>query len=948
MICLKNSMANNLCLCVFVLCIFVCPQPVLCKIQPGSSSSSLSSPNDQKYSKINATSTTQQFNDVDVLPEVFDCNLENLYFNHNFTNTTRYLSFVANKTCNFAVSLDTRQRIVINTDRFEPNNTFLPYVYVDLKEATAVDLNSCPKRIFSLPLDRTSYCGIELIGLDFTVYVQADVTLRLQIYETTEEFQLEEEKCPRFVGLNTECENKSCTLADDKCQPMQVYDDVVMCEAKIVLDPDNLPETVIKCDTTCPLSCQCQLGVHKITQVCYENETRDILLLFPSSEVLKLDLRNLNLSSIRINSFHEFKGLTQLDLSHNLINNLQPGVFNGLENIQKLFLTDNHLTKLNSGVLRDMKQLSELYLAENNLRHIDDYAFEGLSNLFYLDMKANNLSTIKSPLFDDLISMFILDIKNNHLTELGPNVFHHTKGIILLDLSLNNLKEIEPGTFQGLSALGFLYLSYNQLETVECGTFSGLNKITTLTLSHNRIGQIHQHTFFGLSELKFLLLDNNLLRNLESTAFEELTSLRSLDIRMNSLDQVNIHAFDGISNQTKILVDNHSVCCFIKEADCIATYPKQVFLTCGQLLPYNVLRVVLSILGSLALIGNAMVLYWRCRIRRRDNKVQFLLIVNLSASDFLMGIYMMILVSGDVHFGERFPLEADAWRRSRACKLAGFLAVLSSEASAFFVTLISIDRLLGVKYPFSSHRLGNKSAKLAITGVWFLAVTLSVVLTLLARIDPDMYALSEVCIGLPLARRWVNNPHNITVALGNGDETVEISQTTRTDLPGMYLSIAVFLGLNLLCFLIIAYCYVVIFITAQKTSRRASRRREKEEEIRMAAKMSVIVVTDFLCWMPIIFIGILVQSGAFDIPPVVYAWIVTFVLPINSSANPFLYTIATIIADRVGKRPRGASVDSQCGRKFNGTHYYLTDTYEQVLNGHTGHTICDSLTEGNV
>ncbi|XP_072015504.1 LOW QUALITY PROTEIN: G-protein coupled receptor GRL101-like [Amphiura filiformis] len=657
----------------------------------------------------------------------------------------------------------------------------------------------------------------------------------------------------------------------------------------------------------------------------------------------------MNISGLKPNSFDMFKGhkgLKKIDLRHNQISDLSPGLFTGLDGLRELHLGDNLLERIQSGIFHGMNALISLDLADNNLNLLENGAFKELPNLYSLDMQSNNLTSLKAPLFDSITSMTLLKLGNNHIARIDPFVFRHTQSILLLDLSRNKLDEIEPGTFQGLSELLFLFLADNDLTAVDCGTFSGLSRVSSLTLSNNKLTDIYRNTFLGLVGLRYLRLDENLLRKLDSTAFVELTSLASLDLRMNALDRVNIDTFDGITNQTKILVDNHSVCCFVKRQTALQRILNKCFY-CGQLLPYRVLRVALAILGSLALVGNAMVLYWRCRIRRRDNKVQFLLIVNLSASDLLMGIYMMILVSGDVHFGERFPLEADAWRRSQICKVAGFLAVLSSEASVFFVTLISIDRLLGVKYPFSSKRLGNKSARLAIMGVWLLALTLSVVLTLLARIDPDMYALSEVCIGLPMARRWVNNQQNITVSLGSGNENVEIFETVRTE-PGMYLSIAVFLGLNLLCFLAIAYCYIVIFITAQKTSRRASRRREKEEEIRMAAKMSVIVVTDFLCWMPIIIIGILVQSGAVIISPVVYAWIVTFVLPINSSANPFLYTIATILADRVGKRQKGNSLGSQCGKQYNGTHYYLTDTYEQVLNGHTG-TICDSLSqEGNV
>ena len=59
----------------------------------------------------------------------------------------------------------------------------------------------------------------------------------------------------------------------------------------------------------------------------------------------------------------------------------------------------------------------------------------------------------------------------------------------------------------------------------------------------------------------------------------------------------------------------------------------------------------------------------------------------------------------------------------------------------------------------------------------------------------------------------------------------------------------------------------------------------------MGAKMSVVVFTDFFTWVPLVIVCILVQSRMISVDPVIYAWTVAFILPINSAINPFLYTI---------------------------------------------------------
>ncbi|XP_022109475.1 slit homolog 1 protein-like [Acanthaster planci] len=71
-----------------------------------------------------------------------------------------------------------------------------------------------------------------------------------------------------------------------------------------------------------------------------------------------------------------------------------------------------------------------------------------------------------------------------------------------------------------------------------------------------------------------------------------------------------------------------------------------------------------------------------------------------------------------------------------------------------------------------------------------------------------------------------------------------------------------------------------------------------EEEMSVALRMAVIVGTDFCCWMPVIVMGLLSQTGAVIIQPHMYAWTVVFILPINSSLNPYLYTIFSMISAR--------------------------------------------------
>ena len=74
----------------------------------------------------------------------------------------------------------------------------------------------------------------------------------------------------------------------------------------------------------------------------------------------------------------------------------------------------------------------------------------------------------------------------------------------------------------------------------------------------------------------------------------------------------------------------------------------------------------------------------------------------------------------------------------------------------FFITLISIDRMLGIKYPFGNHRLETKSACFCVTLAWLLALLISVIPISLAGDDGNFYSISEVCTGIPIVRRHLS------------------------------------------------------------------------------------------------------------------------------------------------------------------------------------------------
>ena len=425
-------------------------------------------------------------------------------------------------------------------------------------------------------------------------------------------------------------------------------------------------------------------------------------------------------------------------------------------------------------------------------------------------------------------------------------------------------------------------------------TFQNLSSLGTLGLRNISLTLLPENIFQALRALRYLDLSANKLKELKFHPFERFTILETLNLTQNPLQWISKDSFIGLNVSTRVFVDNPASCCFVANANCIPNSKKSPFLTCGRMLPYYILRVVIWVISIFAIVNNVLSILVKCKQKKHVNNIQLLLITSLSISDLLMGVYLLSLLSVDLYYTDYFPSHSKAWRNSALCKIAGSLSVLSSEASVFFITLISIDRFLRVKFPFGQYWLNKRSTKIVLIVLWLLAFGISITSFILSEMDSDVYAVSEICVGLPISRQHTYNRNETSIQLSQSfikasGNRVSVSQyTSAGSKSGMYFSVSVFTVLNLACFLVVGFCYAAIFILTWLSAKKSGLSISKSE-IRMAKKMFLLVLTDLCCWVPIGVLSILVQTGVLEVNPVAYAWIATIILPINSSINPFLY-----------------------------------------------------------
>lgn len=459
------------------------------------------------------------------------------------------------------------------------------------------------------------------------------------------------------------------------------------------------------------------------------------------------------------------------------------------------------------------------------------------------------------------VKITTLVIKETKLTAIERFSFARYEHLEIINLEGNVIEKIQENSFIKLQSLKTLILKRNKLRVLKTGTFEGLRSLTELDLEENPLEQIEARAFNGLKHLQKLNLSNMDLKTISSEAFHGMDSLTELYLDRNKdLQQLPLDIFDTVP-LTYLKTDKFEFCCIAKLSGPNCSAPKDLFSSCDDLMANTTLYVCIWILGSIALVGNAFVLMWRMKTKS-DNKVHSLLLLNLAIADFLMGIYLIIIAGVDVFYRGRYFIYNASWKRGPLCQFSGFISTISSEASVFILTIMTVDRYVTIVHPFRHIGLSVRGTYVALFVTWFVAFILAGIPVTGIEYYKEFYARSGVCLPLQLT---ANKP------------------------MGWEYSVFLFLALNFASFMLIFVLYLVMFFKIQKTRQMSG---AGNAVTSIGTRMVFIVLTDFSCWIPIIIIGIASLLGM-EASPTVYAWIAVFVLPLNSALNPILYTIST-------------------------------------------------------
>ena len=353
-----------------------------------------------------------------------------------------------------------------------------------------------------------------------------------------------------------------------------------------------------------------------------------------------------------------------------------------------------------------------------------------------------------------------------------------------------------------------------------------------------------------------------------------------------------------------------------------------------------VLKIFSFVIGFLAMFFNIILIQTSlgsfAGITSFEGRLNKLLILLVSIGDLLTGMYLFTIASVDTYFtyNSDYCRTKYVWLTSSYCATLGVVSTVGSQISLFSMTVLSISRYK-CSGTLATRDATSRRSRCELLLISLVIVISSLVIALIPLLPKyeDFFVNGLYYHEVPLFTGLVDKQKHIEIlkpyhgrfstsyimSLENIRKLVAMMFTddySGTDTAGSKVhfygnsGVCVFkylvtpsdsqqlfsssiLLLNFLCFLLISAFYIMIHRKTVKSARSLSSAPQNMAQVRnrnnkLQFKISMIILTDFLCWIPFILVcGVhlleLTDASSW------YPFLSIIVLPINSVVNPLLY-----------------------------------------------------------
>nr|XP_026695443.1 relaxin receptor 1-like [Ciona intestinalis] len=371
-------------------------------------------------------------------------------------------------------------------------------------------------------------------------------------------------------------------------------------------------------------------------------------------------------------------------------------------------------------------------------------------------------------------------------------------------------------------------------------------------------------------------------------------------------------------------VENGIKDCEDNSDECPTFTEKAGFVSSAQdLVGGDFLRAWLWILGIFSLVANFIVfgttVYQLKSWHLEPLKKAFtFFIFNIAVSDLFMSVYLLGISIKGVQYSGRYCYHDVEWRCSVACSILGAFSIISSTVSALLLALMATFRLVSVYNPIKMGSVKTTTFVMPVVFIWILGLVLAFLplvplnsgyfvnsvwlrnyffpkqeitklelLGLVHRVPLFMSNASTSQMNWFQSKNFILQYFPVMQIQGEYGYFGESSVC----LPDLFLKVgsnaweysAFLLTLNFTLFLYMFCSYMAII----KRSRRMKSENKKNKK--MQTTVALLVFTNFCCVVPISIISYITLAGV-SYNPVLYKVSAGFLLPINSSVDPIIYS----------------------------------------------------------
>jgi len=485
------------------------------------------------------------------------------------------------------------------------------------------------------------------------------------------------------------------------------------------------------------------------------------------------------------------------------------------------------------------------------------------------------------------------DLRYNKIEEAPGDLFTENIHLIWLSLSNNPLKKIHETAFRGLEALQFLHLTNTKIS--ELPSKYGMGSLTNLFLKNTpKLFTIfNPENFKSLREVEVTYpyhccafrakrkqeISSNNTRPCEAKPTIKSTTTVGSKIKRSENDTDDeslfidsdmddmLEYFSDIYDSFHAKPSNETPCSVegivvegppIDGHISIKCNPEpDAFNPCQDVMGTDVLRAFSWIISIFAILGNIfqlIILFYN----KEELTVYKLLMFKLGFSNLMMGLYLLVLCCVDAFTLGQYYNYVQSWQYNGGCQAFGFIALFATQLSVCSLVLITVERFLLIIYALQvGNQMKLRHAKYGVALAWMYSFCVAV---LPVTNQVNSYSKTAICLPLDL--------------------------TSKIDVGYVIWLLLAYV----IAFVAIMYCYIKMYRSINDLRPGIATR---AIDIQVAKRMSLIIFSNFLSWLPISLVGFMALYSGIVFNVGVAKFLLVFFFPLNACTNPFLYAIFT-------------------------------------------------------